>query len=257
MRIRTAAAAAVLAAFFLAVFLRFGVAAGDLPVTTTVDDTAVVVELFTSQGCSSCPPADAVLGKLAKRRDVLPLAFHVDYWDYIGWKDPYASKEATDRQYAYGRSLGLNMVYTPQMVIDGSQDVVGSDEGAVIRGIAASMIRKKLKLSILRDSSGAYRVAIPAGTASSSPASVYIALFDKAHRTDVRKGENADTRLTEFNIVREWRKIGVWKGQAEEIALNLTPESDEYDACAIIVQDGTNGPVRGAASFRMEKKTAD
>jgi hypothetical protein len=255
MRIRNAATAAILAVSFLAVVPWLRPAAGDQPVKMTLDDKPVVVELFTSQGCSSCPPADAILGKLAKRHDVLPLAFHVDYWDYIGWKDPYASKEATDRQYAYGRALGLNMVYTPQMVIDGSQDVVGSDEGAVLRGIAMSLIRKKLKLAVLRDPGGGYKVAIPAGDVPPAPASVYVALFDKAHRTDVKKGENADVSLTEFNIVREWRKIGEWKGQAEEIALKLTPESDEYDACAIIVQDGSNGPVRGAASFRMEKKT--
>jgi hypothetical protein len=185
---------------------------------------------------------------------VLPLAFHVDYWDYIGWKDPFASKQATERQYNYGRALGLNMVYTPQMVIDGSQDAVGSDEGAVMRGIAASMIHKKLKLSILRDASGKYKVAIPAGVAPHA-ASVYIALFDHAHRTEVKRGENAGNALTEFNIVREWRKIGEWKGAAEEIALNLEPDSDEYDACAIIVQDGDNGLVRGAASFKMEKKS--
>jgi hypothetical protein len=253
MRSRNAAIVAVLATAFLAVVLRHSTAAGDQPVKMTLDDKPVVVELFTSQGCSSCPPADAILGKLAKRHDVLPLAFHVDYWDYIGWKDPYASKEATDRQYGYGHALGLNMVYTPQMVIDGAQDVVGSDEGAVLRGIAMGMIRKKLKLAILRDAEGGYKVAIPAGDALATPATVYVALFDKAHRTDVKRGENADNSLTEFNIVREWRKIGEWKGQAEEIALKLTPESDEYDACAIIVQDGTNGPVRGAASFRMEK----
>src|SRR5262249_1393689 len=139
MTIRSAVAAA------LAVTLIAAAAAGDELVEATVVDQPVVVELFTSQGCNSCPPADALLGKLARRKDVLPLAFHVDYWDYIGWKDPFASKEGTERQYNYGRALGLNMVYTPQMVIDGSQDAVGSDEGAVMRGIAASTIRKKLK----------------------------------------------------------------------------------------------------------------
>jgi hypothetical protein len=241
------------AAAVLGVTLLAATAVGDEPVKPTVDDTPVVVELFTSQGCSSCPPADALLGKLAQRRDVLALAFHVDYWDYIGWKDPYATRETTDRQYAYGHALGLKMVYTPQMVIDGSQDVVGSDEGAIIRGIAASSIRKKLKLAILRDPAGKYRVQIPAGDAN-EPASVYIALYDGAHRTAVKKGENADASLLEFNIVREWRKIGQWTGKPEEIALNLTPESDEYDACAIIVQDGSTGPVRGAVTFRMEKK---
>jgi hypothetical protein len=249
MRLRSAAAA-VLAMTCLA-----AAAAGDEPVDVTVNDRPVVLELFTSQGCSSCPPADAILGKLAERKDVLPLAFHVDYWDYIGWRDPYASAETTERQYGYGKALGLNMVYTPQMVIDGSQDVVGTDEGAILRGIATSMIRKKLKLAILKDAEGRYKVSLPAGDAGGAPASVYIALYDKAHRTDVRKGENAGSSLTEFNVVREWRKIGEWTGKAEEIALDLTPESDEYDACAIIVQDGSNGPIRGAASFRMEKKT--
>src|SRR5215471_14483241 len=160
MRTRNAAAVAILATAFLAIVLRHSTAAGDQPVKMTLDDKPVVVELFTSQGCSSCPPADAVLGKLAKRSDVLPLAFHVDYWDYIGWKDPFASKETTDRQYDYGRALCLNMVYTPQMVVDGSQDVVGSDEGAVVRAITASTIRKKLKLEVLRDAGGHYKVTI-------------------------------------------------------------------------------------------------
>ena len=247
MKARSAVAA--IAALFLAT-----AAAGDEMVQGSLGDAPVVLELFTSQGCSSCPPADALLGKLAKRTDVLPLAFHVDYWDYIGWKDPYGFKEATERQYGYGRSLGLNMVYTPQMVIDGSQDVVGSDEAAIVRGIAASTIRKKLKLSILKDAKGAYKVAIPAGEVSAGGASVYIALYDRAHRTEVKRGENEGNLLTEFNIVREWRKIGEWKGAAEEIALNLEPDSSDYDACAVIVQDGDHGPVRGAASFRMEKK---
>ena len=247
MKARSAVAA--IAALFLAT-----AAAGDEMVQGSLGDAPVVLELFTSQGCSSCPPADALLGKLAKRTDVLPLAFHVDYWDYIGWKDPYGFKEATERQYGYGRSLGLNMVYTPQLVIDGSQDVVGSDEAAIVRGIAASTIRKKLKLSILKDAKGAYKVAIPAGEVSAGGASVYIALYDRAHRTEVKRGENEGNLLTEFNIVREWRKIGEWKGAAEEIALNLEPDSSDYDACAVIVQDGDHGPVRGAASFRMEKK---
>jgi hypothetical protein len=223
-------------------------------VPATGDDTPVVVELFTSQGCSSCPPADSFLGRLTDRRDVLPLAFHVDYWDYIGWKDPFASKDSTERQYSYGHALGLNMVYTPQMVIGGIHDVVGSNEDSVTQVIAADANRPKLKLSVVRDDKGAYKVEIPAGTAN-APATVWLALFDHAHKTQVQRGENSGATLTEYNIVREWRKIGEWNGQAVEIALNLTPESDEYDACAVLVQEGGYGPIRGAASFRMEKPT--
>jgi len=224
----------------------------DQPVPATVDDMPVVVELFTSQGCSSCPPADALLGRLAGRHDVLPLAFHVEYWDYIGWKDPFASKISTERQYSYGHALGLNMVYTPQMVIGGTHDAVGSDEGSVTHAIETDANRPKLKLSVVRDANGGYKVEIPAGTAT-APATVWVALFDHAHKTPVQRGENSGSTLTEFNIVREWRKIGEWNGHAVEIALNLTPESDEYDACAILVQEGGYGSIRGAASFRMEK----
>jgi hypothetical protein len=227
--------------------------AGDQPVPASVSDQPVVVELFTSQGCNSCPPAEALLGELAKRHDVLPLAFHVDYWDYIGWKDPFGSPDATDRQQRYSRALGLNMVYTPQMVIDGTHDAVGSDQAAVNAAIAASAAEPKLKLVVLRDDQGKYKVDIPAGDPGKEAATVWIALFDHAHKTEVQRGENAGQTLVEYNIVREWHKIGVWDGKPTEVALNLTPDSDEYDACAVLVQQGGNGPIRGAASFRMEK----
>jgi hypothetical protein len=241
-----------LASLTLAILLVCVAARADQPVPATVDDMPVVVELFTSQGCSSCPPADAYLGKLADRHDILPLAFHVNYWDYIGWKDPFASAIATERQYSYGHALGLNMVYTPQMVVGGTHDAVGSDENAVSRAIEMDASRPKLKLTVVRDESGAYRVEIPAGPAASA-ATVWLALFDHAHKTPVARGENSGTTLIEYNIVREWRKIGDWNGKAEQIALNLTPESDEYDACAVVVQEGGYGAIRGAASFRMEK----
>ena len=246
MKTRAALSAAAAVAMFAIV------AAADQPVPGTVSDMPVVVELFTSEGCSSCPPADALLGELASRHDILPLAFHVNYWDYIGWKDPFASRASTERQYSYGHALGLKMVYTPQMVIGGSHDAVGSDEGAVKQAIDADVNRPKLKISVWRDGHGGYHVSIPAGDAA-GPATVWLALYDHAHKTPVTRGENAGTTLTEFNIVREWREIGHWDGKPTEIALNLTPESDEYDACAVLVQENGFGPIRGAASFRMEK----
>jgi hypothetical protein len=235
------------------VLFAMAAAAGDQPVPATVSDQPVVVELFTSQGCSSCPPAEALLAELAKRHDVLPLAFHVDYWDYIGWKDPFGSAAATDRQQSYSHALGLNMVYTPEMVIDGTHDAVGSDQAAVMAAIASAATQPKLKLDVMRDDQGKYKIDIPAGDPGKEPATVWLALFDHAHKTEVERGENAGRTLVEYNIVREWHKIGVWDGKPTQIALNLTPESDEYDACAVLVQLGGNGPIRGAASFRMEK----
>src|SRR5712671_4480747 len=95
----------------------------------------IVVELFTSQGCSSCPPADALLAELAKRPDVLALSFHVDYWDRLGWKDPYSSRAATDRQNRYAKLLALHTVYTPQIVVDGKWEAVGSDRADVERAL--------------------------------------------------------------------------------------------------------------------------
>src|SRR4029077_11724832 len=115
-------------------------AAADQPVPATVADYPVVLELFTSEGCNSCSPADALLGRLAQQHDLLPLAFHIDYWDYLGWKDPYGSKFATARQSAYGRGPARR-VYPPQMVVDGARDAIGSDEAAVKLAIETERAR--------------------------------------------------------------------------------------------------------------------
>ena len=245
----TAASSAV------AAILAFGFqaqAVADQPVPALVADAPVVLELFTSEGCNSCPPADALLGELAKEHDLLPLAFHIDYWNYLGWQDPFSAKYATARQYAYGQTLGVN-AYTPQLVIDGARDAVGSDEAAVRSAIEAERPRAKLKLTVLRDATGALKVAIPAGDAPSAPASVYLALFDHSHVTPVGRGENSGQTLTEFNIVREWRKIGQWNGQATELTLGLGPQANAFDAGAVILQDGDSGPVRGATAFQLPK----
>ena len=235
-----------------AISLVSSTASADQPIPATVADFPVVLELFTSEGCNSCPPADALLGQLAQEHDLLPLAFHVDYWDYLGWKDPYSSNLATARQSAYGRMLDV-MVYTPQMVVDGARDAVGSDEAAVNLAIEVERARPKLKLAVLRDARGGLRVAIPAGEGQLTPSSVYEAFFDSLHVTPVGRGENSGRTLTEFNIVRQWRKIGEWRGAATELSLDLGLQSNAFDACAIILQEGDNGPIRGATAFRLPK----
>jgi hypothetical protein len=215
------------------------------------DKAPVVVELFTSEGCSSCPPADALLGELAQRPDVVPLSFHVDYWDYIGWKDPYASPASTQRQHDYAAALGLHMVYTPQMVVDGRTDVVGSERGDVEAAIGKAA-GPKLAISIEKDASGGYRVVIPpAAPPASGPATVWLALFDSARETSVKQGENGGRTLKEFNIVREWRQIGSWDGSALSLPLAMTGEPDQ-DGCAVIVQAGPVGPILGAALMKLD-----
>src|SRR5215470_8423741 len=164
------------------------------------DKAPVVVELFTSEGCSSCPPADALLGELAQRPDVVPLAFHVDYWDYIGWKDPYASAANTQRQHDYAAALRLHMVYTPQMVVDGRTDVVGSERGDVEAAIGKAAAQPKLAVAIEKGDAG-YRAVIPAASSAPAggPATVWLALFDTVQETRVARGENGGRTLKEFN----------------------------------------------------------
>jgi hypothetical protein len=213
------------------------------------DPDPVVIELYTSQGCSSCPPADEFLGELAQRRDVLALAFHVDYWNYIGWQDPFSSAAATARQQEYGRFLDLRAVYTPQMVIDGTTHEVGSDRGAVASAIKSAARTQKVPVTLLNDENG-FRVHIGEGEPGTH-ARVWLVEFRPEAQTEVMRGENAGKMLVEYNIVESWRAIGNWDGTATEIAL---PREDDGDAtaCAVIVQEDPIGTIYGAAAFRME-----
>jgi hypothetical protein len=221
------------------------------PVT---DAAPVVIELYTSQGCSSCPPADAYLGELAQRRDVLALAFHVDYWNYIGWADPFSSPEATARQRAYARFLNERAIYTPQMVVDGAAHEVGSNRAAVAAAIKAAALQPKISLALVNDDSGGYRIVIGDGAdtdaSPSEPAIVWLVEYDRTHVTAVKRGENTGKTLTEYNIVRAFRPIGEWDGTATEIA--LPPAETDAEACAVIVQADPVGPVYAAAAFAME-----
>src|SRR5262245_38547331 len=187
---------------------------------STRAEAPVVVELFTSQGCNSCPPADALLGELAQRPDLVALAFHVDYWNYIGWQDPFSSPEATQRQRDYASSLGLGSVYTPQMVIDGSFDAVGSDRTRVNQAIAAASQHSKIPVAIAANPTGGWLVTLPAAAVDQA-ATVWLALYDRQHVTSVRRGENAGATLTDYNIVREFRRIGRWDGAKLDLPLDL------------------------------------
>jgi len=208
--------------------------------------TPVVVELFTSEGCNSCPPADAFLGVLAQRSDLIALAFHVDYWNYIGWEDPFSSPEATQRQRDYARSLGLGSVYTPQVVIDGSFDAIGSNRTQVNRAIAAASQRGKIPIAIAADAAGSWHATILA-TQIDQPATVWLALYDRQHVTPVKRGENAGATLTEYNIVREFRRVGQWDGAKLDLPFDFGTTDLANRGFAIIVQDGASGKILGAA----------
>ena len=166
----------------------------------------VVLELFTSQGCSSCPPADALLGELAQRPDVIALAWHVDYWNYLGWKDPYADRRWTDCQRQYAQHL-RDEVYTPAMVVNGATMLVGSDR----RGVAQAMTRApalSASVSLVRTATG----LLVEGGNWPLGATAQLVVYDAEVATSVRAGENAGRQLKEFRIVRETRDVPLAAG---------------------------------------------
>ena len=215
-----------------------------VPLSVRADGPKVVLELFTSQGCSSCPSADAFLGELAEARDdVVALSFHVDYWDYIGWEDRFATAETTARQRDYARALGIAYVYTPQLVIDGARHVVGSNRGAVNDAIAVSKAIKARRVPVTLTSSGSDRLTVEIGRSDGyyGDATVWLVAVDRQHRTTVDAGENRGRTLINYNVVRDYRPIGRWVGGAMTLELGPDELSSAAqgmgDGCAVLVQE--------------------
>jgi hypothetical protein len=206
-------------------------------------ETPVVVELFTSQGCSSCPPADALLLDLAARDDVLALAFHVDYWDGLGWPDRFAAPWATARQRSYAALLGDGgRVYTPQMIIDGRRDVIGSRRSAVVEAIGDSRRAAAARpaIGVTRGDDGTLTLALPQVAAGGQ---VLVLAYLPRGETEVRRGENSGHRLIEGQIVRRIADLGWWDGAAASRRLpsGLVPSGH---GVAVLVQDGRTGTLR-------------
>lgn len=199
----------------------------------------VVVELFTSQGCSSCPPADRILSELARTRaDVLPLAFHVTYWNRLGWPDPYSLEASTERQRRYRGISDAGSIYTPQAVVDGTRDVVGSDGPGLRRAIAAAA-GKAVTMPLTATRTGeTVSIAVGAGNGNGR---VLLIGYDRERRTVVPRGENAGATLVESNIVRGMVEAGVWKGEAAELRVAV-PQGEAH---AVIIQ-AADGTILGA-----------
>lgn len=204
------------------------------------------VELFTSQGCSSCPPADALLGKLAERPDIVALSFHVDYWDYIGWKDRFATKETTARQRAYARTLRQKYVYTPEMVVDGRVHQPGVNDGQVASMLADARRRSTVRATpaLKRMADGTLRIWLEAANIE-GPADVTLFVYDRRHATPVQRGENEGRRLDNFNVVRHFEVLGQWSGAQAQWTLAADRVQPEQ-GLAVIVQQSDHGPVLGA-----------
>lgn len=212
----------------------------------TAQDNPVVVELFTSQGCSSCPAADAILAELNHRDDVIPLALHVDYWDYIGWQDSFAKHAFTRRQKAYARTGGWKMIYTPQMVINGVEDVVGSRPmklNDVIRKHAALPSRVALSL----DREGGILTIRAEAKADLGPCNVQLVTYLPEAEVDITRGENAGRTLSYTHIARTWDVVGEWNGQGvyhNEVSV------EPGVPVVVLVQDPATGYILAAARLR-------
>jgi hypothetical protein len=206
-----------------------------------------VVELFTSEGCNSCPPAEAYIGELAQRRDVLALAFHVDYWDDLGWRDRFGLPEAVQRQRAYAKALRLSSVYTPQVVIDGHDNFVGTDRAAI--GRALSGIRNGVAVALsMRDG----EVLIDLGAHEKiSPCDVLLVTYLRTAVSAIGRGENAGRTLTEFNIVRDWRSLGRWDGQQHLYRSPVNSLPRDATDVAVLVQPLGQAPIIGAATLAL------
>ncbi|NVO55671.1 DUF1223 domain-containing protein [Rhodobacteraceae bacterium B1Z28] len=231
---RSTAATAV-----VSLFLAASVAAQEAP---------VVIELFTSQGCSSCPPADKIMHDLAKRDDVIGLALHVDYWDYIGWKDEYADPDHTRRQRAYARQGGRSMIYTPQMVVNGQQDVVGAQTRELDRLIDAHL-KAAPKASVLAVRSGndvtvdVTPVELPAGETYD----VRLVQYAPMRHASIRSGELAGHELDYANVVESWQIVGQWNGASpQRFSAELTSDLPTV----VLVQKAGHGPIVAAAHVK-------
>lgn len=229
-------------------------------------EPVVVVELFTSQGCSSCPPANEFLGELAERKGLLALSFHVDYWNYMGWKDPYSSPQMTQRQRAYLPNLGQRYVFTPQMVIDGTAQGEGASRSKIEALLveARKDIDKKLLIKVSRGGINEVKVGLPArkmmdkkpADPAAPPmmktATLWLVAYDNKHVTEVLKGENSGRTMNTYNVVRALKPAATWQGKPMDVVINLAEEiAAGYQNCAVLLQAGDGGRIIAAARLPM------
>lgn len=203
----------------------------------------VVVELYTSQGCSSCPPADAMMQDLARMDGVIALSLHVDYWDYIGWPDSFASPQFSARQEAYAKAAGERMVYTPQIIVNGQDRVVGSDPMAVMSRLHAHAgATTPVSLRVAQEG-GTLRIEADSA-APIQPLAVHVVRFRPAEQVTIDGGENAGLTMTYSNIVTGWQHVGDWDG-TEPLSIRVPAPGD--DPAVVLLQEPGPGRIRAAA----------
>ncbi len=211
-----------------------------------------VIELFTSQGCSSCPPADELLYEMAGRDEVVAISWHVSYWDYIGWKDPFATAWSTDRQMGYRGKFGRAYAYTPQMVIDGRHDVVGSRRGQVGRVVDESRRQAagRIPVALARDmASGELAITFVARKLARN-LDIWLVGYSGVHETKVLRGENRGGTLRNTHIARTLNHLGTWDGAGTTLRVPL-PAHEDIAGVAVLLQEPGQGAILGAAKLDL------
>jgi hypothetical protein len=237
-------------ASYISIFALIGlvVSITELRAQTTPSRGPSVVELYTSQGCSSCPPADRVLGELSAMPNVIALAFHVDYWDNIGWRDPYSIPNAVARQYRYVQTLGLSSAFTPQAVVNGRSSFIGSDKKRIMNALAEPA-EERVPVSI-EVSAGELIVGVPERQGRKNY-QVFVAAYLPQASTPVGRGENTGKTLQEFNIVRQFRSIGTWNGHAAVFRASVDSFPADASRVAVLLQIDGQGPIAGSAAIGL------
>ena len=226
---------------------------GLLFVTPASAEPRAVIELFTSQGCSSCPEADRLLGEIAKDPSVIAVSLPIDYWDYLGWKDTLADPKFTARQKIYSKIRGDRQVYTPQVVVNGKLHALGSDRASIEKAISDStgkygVMSVPVKVSVGK---GQITVTVPESTSATAAGEVWICSVAKAVPVAIGRGENRGKEIIYHNVVRNWLKVGDWNGKAATWTVPIENlNSQGVDGAIVYVQEGNRdkpGAMLGAA----------
>lgn len=210
----------------------------------------VVLELFTSQGCSACPPADKLLAKLARNSGVIALSFHVPYWDHMGWRDPFALPVSVQRQRGYARAMKERSIYTPQLVVQGAAHTVGHDRPAIERLIAAAPSAALIAVALAANSPPTLSVSIPTLDLPQGGAQLWLVAFTRTEERQVLDGENAGQVLHHTNVVRWAGPVAVIEAVPVELSLHAA-EADGADAVALLLQKPRQGPVLAAGQVAL------
>ncbi|OQW54538.1 MAG: hypothetical protein A4S14_15105 [Proteobacteria bacterium SG_bin9] len=244
-------------------FSRWSVAVGVIAMVVgatpaTAGDPKAVVELFTSQGCSSCPAADKLLGELAKDPSIVAISLPIDYWDYLGWKDTLADPRFSARQKAYSLVRGDREVYTPQVVVNGTAHVLGSDRNSIESAVAST--RKATGIMsvpvTMTIGNGKLNVSVPAAKSENESGEIWVCAVSRSVPIAIGRGENRGREVTYTNVVRNVLKVGDWNGKAGSWSVPLENITrDGVDAAVVFVQDGNRekpGPMKGAAYTALQ-----